>query len=254
VISDFSGHESSLENTKIMNCIVIDDDLLSRKIIEEFVKKSDSLSLIDSYDNAVDAIQAFNGIEVIDLIFLDIEMPEMSGLDFLNTLENPPQIIIVSGKEKYAIEAFEYDVTDYLLKPVSLPRFIKSINKALKRFNDAAQVSGETNDEIFIKKKNSTLVRLNYSDIIYVEALENYVIVATHDERYTIHFTMKAIANKLPESKFKRVHRSYIINTSRIDMIEDNTVVIQEKNGTKVIPIGKSYRDSLMDDLNLISR
>lgn len=238
----------------MINCIVVDDDLLSRKIIEEFVKKTESLNLVESYDNALDAIQAFNGPDTIDLIFLDVEMPEMSGLDFLNTLENPPQIIIISGKEKYAIEAFEYDVTDYLLKPVSLPRFVKSINKAQKRFNDAAQVSGETTDEIFIKKKNSTLVRLNYSDIIYVEALENYVIVATFDERFTIHFTMKAIANKLPENKFKRVHRSYIINVNKIDMIEDNTVVMQEKSGSKIIPIGKSYRDNLLDDLNLISK
>ncbi|PLX16401.1 MAG: DNA-binding response regulator [Salinivirgaceae bacterium] len=237
-----------------MNCIIIDDDALSRKIIEEFVKKSEVLNLIESYDNAVDAIQAFNGPETIDLVFLDIEMPEMSGLDFLNTLDNPPQIIIISGKEKYALEAFEYDVTDYLLKPVSLPRFIKATNKAQKRFNDAAQVSGETNDEIFIKKKNSTLVRLNYNDILYIEALENYVIVATYDQRYTIHFTMKAIANKLPENKFKRVHRSYIINVNRIELIEDNTIVIKEQAGSKVIPIGKSYRDSLMDDLNLISK
>jgi len=237
-----------------MNCIVVDDDLLSRKIIEEFVKKTETLNLIESYDNALDAIQAFNGPEAIDLIFLDIEMPEMSGLDFLNTLENPPQIIIISGKEKYAIDAFEYDVTDYLLKPVSLPRFIKSLNKAQKRFNEAAQVSGETNDEIFIKKKNSTLVRLNYSDIIYIEALENYVIVATYDERFTIHFTMKAIENKLPINKFKRVHRSYFINVNKIDMIEDNTIVIQEKGGAKIIPIGKSYRDGLLDDLNLISK
>ncbi len=237
-----------------MNCIIIDDDHLSRKIIEEFVKKSEVLNLVNVYENAIDAIQAFNGPEAIDLIFLDIEMPEMSGLDFLNTLDNPPQIIIISGKEKYAIDAFEYDVTDYLLKPVSLPRFIKSVNKAQKRYAEAAQVSGETTEEIFIKKKNSTLVRLNYNDIIYIEALENYVIVATYDQRYTIHFTMKAIANKLPESKFKRVHRSYIINVNRIEMIEDNAIVIAEKTGTKVIPIGKSYRDDLMDDLNLISR
>lgn len=242
------------KNMEAMNCIIIDDDQLSRKVIEEFVKKSESLDLIASYDNAMDAIQAFNGPDSIDLIFLDIEMPEMSGLDFLNTLDNPPQIIIISGKEKYAIEAFEYDVTDYLLKPVSLPRFIKSVNKAQKRFNNAAQISGETNDEIFIKKKNSTLVRLNYNDIIYIEALENYVIVATYEHRYTIHFTMKAIANKLPENKFKRVHRSYIINVNRVDMIEDNTVIMGEKTGTKVIPIGKSYRDGLMDDLNLISK
>ena len=238
----------------MMNCIIVDDDSLSRKVIEEFVKKTDFLKLIDKYENGLDAIQAFNGDKTVDLIFLDIEMPEMSGLDFLNTLDNPPQIIIISGNEKYAIDAFEYDVTDYLLKPIGLPRYLKAVNKAYRRFNDAAQVSGETKEEIFIKKKNATLVRLNYNDILYVEALENYVIVATYDQKYTIHFTMKAIEDKLPETKFKRVHRSYIVNTKRIEMIEDNSIILQEKSGTKVIPIGKSYRDSVMDDLNLISR
>ncbi len=233
-----------------MNCIIIDDDLMSRKIVEEFIARTEQLRLIASYENAVDAINAFGGDEDIDLIFLDIEMPEMSGIDFLETLTNPPQIIIISSKEKYALDAFNYDVTDYLLKPIAYSRFFKAINKANIRFKN--KVDSKEN-EIFIKK-NSALVRLKYEDILWVEALENYVIFNTFNEKFTIHFTMKAVENKLPSSKFTRVHRSFIVNTSRIHIIEDNAVIIKTHEGSKAIPIGKSYRDSLLRDINLIAK
>ncbi|MFA6400310.1 MAG: LytTR family DNA-binding domain-containing protein [Salinivirgaceae bacterium] len=236
-----------------MNCIIIDDDPLSRKIIEGFIDKTDSLNLVGSYESPITAFQAFDGEDNIDLIFLDVEMPEMSGLEFINTLDSPPMVIIVSGKEKYALEAFEYDVVDYLLKPLALPRFYKSISKAQKRHLDRESISRYP-EEIFIKKKNSTLVRLRYDDILWVEALENYVTVNTFKEKFTIHFTMKSIENKLPLSKFKRIHRSFIVNINRIEYIEDSNVVIKTESGTKILPIGKSYRDNLMDDLNLISK
>ncbi len=236
-----------------MKCIIIDDDPLSRKIIEGFIDKTESLSLLGSYESPLSAFGAFSENNEIDLVFLDIEMPEMSGLDFLNTLDSPPMIIIVSGQEKYALEAFEHDVVDYLLKPIALPRFYKSVNKAQKRFQDKESISKHP-EEIFIKKKNSTLVRLRYDDILWVEALENYVTVSTFKEKFTIHFTMKAIENKLPSSMFKRVHRSYIVNVQRIEVIEDNNVIVKVEHGNKVIPIGKSYKDNLMDDLNLISK
>ena len=236
-----------------MNCIIIDDDPLSRKIIEGFIDKTDVLNLVGSFESPLDSFQIFEKEEPIDLIFLDVEMPEMSGLDFLNSLDFSPMIIIVSGQEKYALEAYEYDVIDYLLKPLALPRFYKSVTKAQKRFQDKESISNYP-EEIFIKKKNSTLVRLKYDDILWVEALENYVTVNTRKEKFTIHFTMKAIENKLPPGKFKRVHRSYIVNVRQIHQIEDNNVIIKIDNGSKVIPIGKSYRDNLMDDLNLISK
>jgi len=231
-----------------MNCIIIDDDLMSRRVIEEFVSRTEQLNLLNSYENAVDAINAFSTGEDIDLIFLDIEMPEMSGIDFLETLTNPPQIIIVSSKEKYALEAFNYDVTDYLLKPVTYSRFFKAINKANVRFKTKVDTK---DNEIFIKK-NSALVRLKYNDILWVEALENYVIFTTFGEKYTIHFTMKAIESKLPSNMFTRVHRSFIVNTRSINIIEDNAIIISTKEGNKTIPIGKSYKDKLMGDINLI--
>ena len=179
-----------------MNCIIIDDDLLSRKVLEGLIEKSDSLNLVGSFESPVDAFKAFDMPDPIDLIFLDVEMPEMSGLDFINTLDNPPMIIIVSGQEKYAIESYEYDVIDYLLKPVALQRFFKAVNKAQSLYQDKESVS-KYPDEIFIKKKNSTLVRIKYEDILWVEALENYVTINTFKDKFTIHYTMKAIEGKL---------------------------------------------------------
>src|SRR6056297_3628371 len=177
-----------------MNCIIIDDDALSRRVVEEFVKRTDFLDLLHSFENAVEAVNRYDTVEAdIDLIFLDIEMPEMDGIDFLNTLKNLPQVIIISSQEKYALSAFDYDVTDYLLKPITYGRFYKAVTKAHNIF---ATPVHDVADEIFIKK-NSALVRLKYEDIIWVEALENYVIVNTFEDKYTIHFTMKSIENQL---------------------------------------------------------
>lgn len=238
-----------------MRCVIIDDDKLSRIIVEKFVAKTDFLQLVGSYGSALEAIQMFNnGHGNVDLIFLDVEMPEISGLDFLKTLDTPPQIIIISGNDKYAIDAFDYDVTDFLLKPISMLRYLKAVNKAQKRKNDAIMLSNSNNNEIFIKKKNSTLIRLSYNDILWVEAMENYVVLSTYDEKYTFHFTIVSVSEKFPENKFKRVHRSYVVNVSKIKMIEDNFIIIDTKTGEKAIPIGKSFKDKLLNDLNLIKK
>lgn len=235
-----------------MNCMIIDDDTLSRRIIEEFIQKTDGLELVSSSGDPVEGINLLKKHDDIHLIFLDIEMPEMTGIELLNTLKNPPQIIIVSSKGKYAVDSYEYDVTDYLLKPVDYGRFYRAVSKAFKRFEQmTAEQIGK--DEIFIKK-NATLVKLKYDDILWVEALENYVIFNTFADKYTIHFTMKAIEQKLPAEKFIRVHRSYIVNTGSIEVIEDNSVLIRTQDGTKSIPIGKSYKDKLMGDINLMVR
>ncbi len=237
-----------------MNCIIIDDDKLSLRIIEDFIGKTEGLELVGAYSSAVDAINGMSKEDAprVHLIFLDIEMPEMSGIDFLKSLNELPQVIIYSSKEKYAVESYEFDVTDYLLKPVQYGRFIKAISRAKERYEKREKVAGE-GSEIFIKN-NSTLVRVKYDDILWIEALENYVVVNTFKEKYTIHFTMKAISDKMPSEKFVRVHRSFIVNISKIKMIEDNTVIIKYENGSKIIPIGKSYKDKLMDDINLITK
>ncbi|MFA8434679.1 MAG: LytR/AlgR family response regulator transcription factor [Marinifilaceae bacterium] len=235
-----------------MNCVIIDDDKLSRKVVESYIDRTDFLTLSHSYSSAVDAINYLKKKEPIDLIFLDVEMPEMTGMEFLNNLHSNPQIIIISSKEQYALEAFEYDVTDYLLKPISYSRFFKAVSKANKRYKSSESFMQEKN-EIFIKS-NSSLIRLHYEDILWIEALENYVVVNTFQEKYTIHFTMKAIEEKMPAARFSRIHRSYIVNLSKIELIEDNSVVINTDGGPKSIPIGKSYRDKLMGDINLMTR
>ncbi|MBN2743035.1 MAG: response regulator transcription factor [Marinilabiliaceae bacterium] len=238
-----------------MNCIIVDDDKFSTKIIEDFVTKTDGLTLMGKYNNAVSAIHALNHSDSenpIHLIFLDIEMPEMTGIDFLKSLNVLPQVIIYSSQEKYALEMYEYDVTDYLLKPVLYPRFIKAVNKARERF-DKKENLAKKSTEIFIKN-NSSLVRVKYDDILWIEALENYVVVNTFKDKFTIHFTMKSITDKMPMDKFVRIHRSFIVNMSKIKVIEDNSVIINSETGPKLIPIGKSYKDKLMDDLNLMSK
>ncbi|RXQ93901.1 response regulator transcription factor [Ancylomarina salipaludis] len=237
-----------------MNCVVIDDDKLSRKVVESYIERTDYLTLIASYPSAIEAINDIKKNDPIDLIFLDVEMPEMSGMEFLNSLNTTPQVIIISSKEQYALEAFEYDVSDYLLKPISYSRFFKAVNKVNARADkNGSTVFTPEKNEIFIKS-NSTLVRLHYDDILWVEALENYVVVNTFTDKYTIHFTMKAIEDKMPSHLFSRIHRSYVVNLKKIEIIEDNSVVITTDGGSKSIPIGKSYREKLMGDINLMTR
>lgn len=236
-----------------MNCIIVDDDKLSRMVLEEFIAKTEDLKLIDSFQDAISASNSINRNKSrIDLIFLDIEMPEMNGIDFMNSMKNLPQVIISSSKEKYAIEAFDFDVTDYLLKPTSFPRFLKAVNRAINN-HSFDRIELKNKDEIFIKK-GSSLIRMKFSEILWVEALENYVILNTASDKFTIHFTMKSIEKKLPRPNFVRVHRSFIVNTHSISVIKDNTIEILFDDEVQSIPIGKSYKDKLLDDINLIAK
>jgi len=237
-----------------MNCIIVEDDQFSAKVIESYIERTDGLDLIGSFQRAIEAINRLNNqeLETVDLVFLDIEMPEMSGIEFLKTMRVIPQVIINSSKEKYALESYDYEVTDYLLKPVKYGRFIKAVDRARERI-EKKESPLKKSSEIFIKN-NSSLVRLKYDDILWVEALENYVVINTFKEKYTIHFTMKSIIDKIPSEKFFRVHRSFIVNLSKIKEIEDNIIVIKTESGSKLIPIGKSYRNKLMEDINLISK
>jgi DNA-binding LytR/AlgR family response regulator len=235
-----------------MNCIIVDDDKLSCKILEEYVSKSTSLNLIGSFSDSVTARNILSSRHDIDLIILDIEMPEMNGFDFIGSLDMPPNIIIVSSAEEYALRAFDFNVVDYLLKPVSYGRFCKAIDKTTRYFS-RKEVSNTGDEEIFIKK-GSTLVKLKLRDIIYIEALENYVTLNTNDDKFTIHFTMKAIETQLPSGVFIRVHRSYIINKSMIQTIKEKALDLNVGGTLKSIPVGKSFRDSLLNDINVMAR
>jgi DNA-binding LytR/AlgR family response regulator len=238
-----------------MNCVIIDDDRLSRKLLEKFVEKTDFLDQYYSFDGAIEAINFLRkGEHDVDVVFLDIEMPEMNGVEFMQSLgDHPVQIIVVSSKEKYALDAIEYDVTDYLLKPVTYVRFLKATEKALAKLREEMMPASNSKDDFFIRN-NATLIRLRYEEVVWIEALENYIVVHTYDDKYTIHFTMKAVMDQMPMDKFFRVHRSFIVNKSRIETIKTNTIEVKTSEGRQSLPIGKSYRELLLKEINLLSK
>jgi len=235
-----------------MNCIIVDDDVMTCKILEGYVAKSGFLTLIGTFSDSITARNIFTERKDIDLVFLDIVMPEMDGFDFITSLDYPPNIIIVSSAEKYAVKAFDFNVVDYLLKPVSYGRFCKAIDKTIRYFS-RKEIASTGDEEIFIKK-GSSLVKLKLRDIVFIEALENYVTLNTSDDRFTIHFTMKAIEHQMPSGVFIRVHRSFIINKSMIQAIKENSLDLIVGNNVKSIPVGKSFRDGLLNDINVMAR
>jgi DNA-binding LytR/AlgR family response regulator len=235
-----------------MNCIIVDDDKLTCKILEGYVNKYASLNLIGIYNDPISARNALAKQKDIDLILLDIKMPEMDGFDFMVSLDHPPNIIIVSGGGEFALKAFDFNVVDFLLKPISYARFCKAIDKTMRYFTPK-EIGTSGDEEIFIKK-GSSLVKLKLKDIVFVEALENYVTLNTNTDKYTIHFTMKAIESQLPSGVFIRVHRSFIINKSMIQAIKENSLDISIGHTVKNIPVGKSFKDSLLNDINVMAR
>ncbi|MBG0859504.1 MAG: response regulator transcription factor [Bacteroidales bacterium] len=235
-----------------MNCIIVDDDQITCKILEGYVAKSSSLTLVGTFSDSIAARNIFTERKDIDLVFLDIMMPEMDGFDFITSLDYPPNIIIVSSAEKYAVKAFDFNVVDYLLKPITYGRFCKAIDKTIRYFS-RKEIASTGDEEIFIKK-GSSLVKLKLRDIVFIEALENYVTLNTSDDRFTIHFTMKAIEHQMPSGVFIRVHRSFIINKSMIQAIKENSLDLIVGNNVKSIPVGKSFRDGLLNDINVMAR
>lgn len=229
----------------MLNCIVVDDDEMSRKVVVHFIEKTNFLQLTKEFDNAIDTSQYLDE-EHVDIIFLDIQMPEMSGMDFINTLEKDCEIILITSEQKYAVEAFEKKVTDYLVKPMEYSRFLQACQKA--------QTNVEIKREKAVKRKefyvrtDAKIVRIPYEKILFVEALADYVIIQTESKKHIVHFTMKGIVNRLPEDEFVRTHRSYIINLDKIEALEDNSLLI----GEKYIPIGASYKEALLDRLNFL--
>lgn len=228
-----------------ISCIIVDDDEMSRKVLEYLIKRVENWKLLSVFSNAKDA-QNFLKVTSVDIIFLDIEMPEITGIEFLKLLQTYPEVVIVSSKEKYAIDAFDFEVTDFLLKPVELERFLKTVKRIESRLN-AIDESYTKSDSVFIKANNQ-LVNLRFSDIAYVEAYGDYVNIITEKDKYIVHSTMKGIDSKLPKEKFLRVHRSFIVQVDKINSIDDTLIVI----GKKLIPIGESYRSELMKRLNFL--
>lgn len=237
-----------LTNTKKNNMkirtLIVDDEPLALQVLESYISQLPELELIAQCGNAIEANNILNN-EEIDLICLDIKMPQISGIDFLKSLKNPPLIIFTTAFSNYALESYSLDVVDYLLKPISFDRFMKAINKVTERINSKKPVSA-TDDDYFYVKADKKLIRIKYDDIIYIEGLKDYVIIRVDDSRIVTLQTMKSLTDKLPSDRFLRVHRSYLVNVDRINSIMGNLIEVFEKGKTKFIPIGKNYKDELM--------
>ena len=232
-----------------LNCMVVDDDEMSRLLIKKFIDKTDSLVLAYDLNNTRKAQDILLGESSndVDIVFLDIEMPSMSGLDIVKSLQHAYNVILVTSKEEYAIEAFENSVADYLMKPVEYERFMKAVNR-VKDTLKKEKLIAEQEDHIYVKS-DGKLFRLSYDNIFFVEALADYVIFNMESgKKHIVHHTMKGIENRLPASIFSRVHRSYIINRNKIFKIED----IQVHIGEKMFSIGASYKESVMEKFNLL--
>lgn len=231
----------------MIKTIIVEDEIMAQKSLEKLCSKFPDLSLEGTFDNAKDALEKINQ-DNIELIFLDIEMPGMTGIELLESLPYLPQVVFTTGNKEYAYIAFEYDITDFLKKPISFERFEKSVNKVIKtkeRRNEVALTSSL--HEIYIKSEGK-LVRLDYKDIHYFENVGDYVKAVTSHGNYVFHETLKALNKKINNPRFLRIHRSYIINMSQVIDIEDNTLIIDKK----VIPVSRAYKGVLMKSINLI--
>ena len=221
-----------------MNCIIGADNI-SCKLLEEFVGKSSSLNLVGTFPDSVSVRNQLSKRHDIDLLFLDIEILEMDFVDFIINLHYKPNIIVLSSSDQFNMKAFGITVVEYLLKPVTYSRFYRAVDKA-RRFYSRRKVSNNGDNEIFVKEKSS-LVKLKLKDIIYFEAFENYVILATKNKKFTIHFNMKAIENQLPSEIFIRVHRSFIVNKNMIRNVQENSLDLIVGDTLKNFPVDKSF-------------
>jgi len=227
-----------------MDCLIVDDEEMSRNIVKHFVEQTKFLNLVGICSDGFEATNILHKIDV-DIIFLDIEMPGMTGYELIKSMKNPAEIILITAKKDHAVEAFEYRVTDYLLKPITYPRFLQAISRVQENM---AGVKGRIKAKELYVRTDSKIVKVNFDEILYIEALADYIMIITPNNKYIVHSTMKGFQSRLPEDQFSRVHRSYIINRDKIETIENLFVVINKK----FIPIGASYKDDFIDNLNML--
>jgi two-component system response regulator LytT len=236
-----------------MNCILIDDESAARIILNQLCLNVENLHVVEEFSNALQALKYLNKNKV-DVIFLDITMPDFTGFDFIQTLKNPPNIIITTSEKDFAIEAFEYDcIVDFLVKPISLPRFLKAVSKARTTTSPTINTSvSNTKKETWTKELyinvNRRFIKIDFSSIYLIQAKGDYILIKTEDKNYTVHSTLKKIEDKLPSSLFLKVHRSYIINVKKMIDIEGNRVLIKKE----LIPVSRSNRSQLKKRLNLV--
>lgn len=232
-----------------MDCIIVDDDATSRLITNQFCSKNEHINVIDEFSSAIDAIKFLNN-NSIDLIFLDIHMPTFSGFDFIQSLKNPPKIILMTSDKERALEAFEYkSVVDYLVKPITKERFEKSMEKLFLNQQTNSKFSVENLDQEFLYVNvDKRLVKVHIPSIYLIEAKGDYINIKTSEKNYLVHSTLRKVQDKLPSKTFFKVHRSFIINITEIIDIEDNTVLVRKE----VVPVSRSNKNNLVEKLNLL--
>ena len=232
-------------------CLVIDDEPLARDLMRSHIEKLEDFEVVEECSDAMKALQALQNHSV-DLMFMDIQMPQITGIEFLKTLKHPPKVIITTAFREYALDGFELDVVDYLLKPITFERFLKSINKYYQIFqeetNSEQSLSREVpNEEAFIYvKENKKVIKIHLNEIIYIEGLSEYVQIFTKDKKIITKTSMTNMQEKLPSTGFLRIHKSYIISLAKMKAFTSGSIEVPGKE----IPIGRSYKNSVLEVLN----
>jgi DNA-binding LytR/AlgR family response regulator len=232
----------------MINSVIIDDEPLARECMINYIDEVDFLELAGVGTNPLDLVQLLNK-QAIDLIFLDIQMPVMSGIDFLKMARNPPMVIITTAYPSYALEGFQLDVMDYLVKPIAFSRFFNAVQKAqdyhqlLNKVSVIENVSSLPVEDYFFIKCDYRFERIYFRDVLYIEAMQNYVTIFTAKGKYITLLSMKNVEQNLDPRSFMRVHKSYIVSISRIEAIENNEIIIQSAH----IPVSRLFRDQVIE-------
>ena len=220
----------------MIRCILVDDEPLALEVLEHFISRTPELELVAKCGNALDAFQVLHDQQV-DLMFLDIKMPGVSGLDFVSSLKSPPAIIFTTAFAEHAVKGFELEAVDYLLKPITFERFEKSIRKLLKmRLPEPSEVKDYT-----YFKVSGRLIKIFHADLLYAQSVKDYILICTKNGNHLTHMTMKYLAEILPSPPFLRLHRSFLVNRTAISQADKNKVYV----GNEIIPVGESYRSNL---------
>lgn len=228
--------------TKI-NCIIVDDEPLSQDILKDYVGSCPELNLLGTYPNALEAREAILK-EQTDLVLLDINMPKLSGIGLIKSLPNPPLVIFVTAYPEFAVDGFELDAVDYLLKPVSFERFMKAINRVSEKLQNERQT--ETSPDHILVKADKKMFRLDYNEITYIEAQGDYIKIYTDNRTLMVYGSLSGFEQKLPSDRFLRIHKSFVVSLSKIEYIEGNQI----KVNNNLLPVSLKFRDQLMVRLN----
>lgn len=236
-----------MSETKTYNCLIVDDEALARQLIQTHINNIPELTVIKQCSSAIEARKYLES-NTIDLMFLDIQMPNLSGIDFLKTIQNPPKVILTTAYSEFALEGYELNIVDYLLKPITFERFYKAVLKTieiLKLENNNSHNKAELDSQDILIKSKHQLIKIHISDILYIESMHKYVKIFTSDNKYTTLFALSAIEKELPQNIFYRCHRSFIINLNRVKLIDGNRVVLNDYQ----VPIGKNNKAELISKL-----